>query len=166
MKLFDFHQITGYRISDGTEFLWGCYGLNAFMLSAEVVGSSSISVVFSTATQQVFEMSAYDYANSRAYRWQHPDYCSAYQDEARSRNVAANQAWDDVDFIDLDIEADFIEKATAIAEGREYDTRVQVSLDIDDALLFKVMQLAHERDITTNELVNQILKSAIEEFEK
>lgn len=164
MNIIDFHKITSYRITDGAEFLWSCYGPSAFFLNAEIADECTISAVFSTDTQRVFEMTAYDYINSRAYRWQDPDFRGPYRDEAGSRGVDADQAWDDVKFIDLDIDSDFIEKATAIFNGEEYDTRVQVDLEVDDDLLFRVMRLAHEKDITTNELVNQILKSAIEEL--
>lgn len=161
MNLIDFHEIVNYRITEGAEFQWSCFGRNAFCLDSEIAGQCNVSVIFDTLTQEVYETTAYDYVRSRAYRWQNPKFREAYNAEATSRKVDGDQAWDNVKFIDLDVAKDFIEKATAIFDGDEYDTRVQIELEVDTDVLFRVMKEAHERDITTNELVNRVLRSAI-----
>jgi hypothetical protein len=73
-----------------------------------------------------------------------------------------NQAWDDVDYIDLETEEDFLEKLIAIANGKEYDTRVSIPVDFTDEELLKYMKLAHERDMTFNALVEEALRHAID----
>jgi hypothetical protein len=75
--------------------------------------------------------------------------------------VPANQAWDDVNYVDLEVDDDFIQKGLAIRDGNAYDTRVEVELDLDDDLLFGLMKLAHQKDITLNQLIEQILREAI-----
>jgi len=57
---------------------------------------------------------------------------------------------------------DFIEKATAIIAGEDYDTRVQIQLDIPHDLLYKLMLQAHESDITLNEFILKILQDVID----
>jgi hypothetical protein len=54
----------------------------------------------------------------------------------------------------------------AIREGEEYDTRIQVPVNFTDEDLLAYMKLAHERDITFNQLVEQALLEAIAEYEQ
>jgi len=81
------------------------------------------------------------------------------------RDVNLNEAWDDVDYVDLDVADDFIQKALAIRAGENYDTRVQVPVDFSDEELLQYMKLAHERDMTFNEFVEEALRHAISEYE-
>jgi len=83
--------------------------------------------------------------------------------EALSRGVDFKQAWDAVNYVDLEDDEDFCEKAEAIRDGIEYDTRVSVPLTVPDDVLFELMKRAHEQDITLNQLVEQILWTAIED---
>ena len=121
----------------------------------------TVSIVFDTRTHVVYEASAYDYKRNRAYRLINPDYKFAHDDEAAGRGVDINQAWDDVNYIDLDVDDDFIQKALAIVADEDYDTRVEVPLTLPDDVLFELMKLAHERDVTLNQLVEEVLWTAI-----
>jgi hypothetical protein len=82
--------------------------------------------------------------------------------EAKQRNVDANQAWDDVKWVDLEVEEDFLEKAVAMFNGEEWDSRIQVPLDLEDDLLLQLAMEAHKRDITLNKMVEIVLQEAIE----
>lgn len=42
------------------------------------------------------------------------------------------------------------------------DNRVSVEIQLEDDLLFKLMLMAHEQDITLNQLVENILRAFIE----
>ena len=55
-----------------------------------------------------------------------------------------------------------LEKANALVNGKPYDERVKVSVDFSDEDLLKYMKLAHDLDITFNELVERAIKEAIE----
>jgi len=94
-----------------------------------------------------------------------PKFQEKHRKEAEMRDVNLNEAWDDVDYVDLDVLDDFIQKALAIRAGESYDTRVQVQVDFSDEDLLQYMKMAHERDITFNELVEDALRHAIEEVE-
>ena len=162
-------ELVDYKITEGSEYGWSCYGPNAYTLDSwngvHGKGGYSFSIVFSTKSQKVYEVSVCDYTNDRAYRMINPKNIEKHRKEAESKSVLANQAWDDVDYIDLDVDDDFIQKCLAIREGESYDTRVLVPVDFSDEDLLQYMKLAHERDMTFNEFVEEALRHAISEFE-
>jgi glutaredoxin len=157
-------EVADYRITEGSEFLWECYGEYSYRLDAwdgEQDGAS-VSIVFDTKDQTVFEVTTYDYANQRAYRLVNPSWVKKHKKEAKRREIDYNHAWDDVEYTDLEVDEDWLEKAKAIVSREVYDTRIQVPLILDNDQLFEMMRLAHERDITLNELVEDVLAKAIE----
>ena len=162
-------ELVNYKITEGSDYGWGCYGPNSYTLDSwngvHGAGGYSFSIVFSTKSQKVYEVSMCDYTNDRAYRMINPDYVKKHSKEARARSANLNEAWDDVDYVDLDVADDFIQKALAIRAGESYDTRVSVPVDFSDEELLQYMKMAHERDITFNELVEQALRTALEEIE-
>ena len=161
----EFMEIIDYKITEGSQYMWNCYGSNAYRLDSwnGHQDGHSVSIIFDTNTQEVYEVSAYDYRNNRAYRLINPDYKAEHDLEAEGRNILGNQAWDDVDYVDLDVDDDFIQKAIAIVAEEEYDTRVQMQVEFSDDELLQYMKLAHDRDITFNQLVEEALRFAIEE---
>lgn len=164
ISLKEFMEVIDYRITEGSDYGWVCYGPDAYTLDSwngEQDGHS-LSVIFDTKTQEVYEVTAYDYVNNRAYRLINPMYVEAHRDEAIERNVDDKQAWDDVNYVDLETVDDFIEKATAIVNEEAYDTRVQVPLTLDKDQMYQMMVMAHERDITLNQLVEDVLREEIE----
>jgi hypothetical protein len=126
-------------------------------------GGFSFSIVFSTKTQKVYEVTVCDYTNDRAYRMINPGKVEKHRKEATDRNVNLNEAWDEVDYVDLEVDDDFISKCLSIKAGEVYDTQVSVPLTLDDDDMFELMKLAHERNITLNQLVEDILRQAVEE---
>ena len=160
-----FMEAVDYKITEGSDYGWQCYGNHAYRLDSwnQDHEGHSVSIVFDTRTHVVYEASAYDYQRNRAYRLINPDFKFGHDDEAAGRGVDSNQAWDDVAYIDLDVDEDFLEKAHAIVLGEDYDTRVQVPVDFTDEELLTYMKLAHERDLTFNQLVEEALREAIAE---
>jgi len=61
------------------------------------------------------------------------------------------------------VEGDFIEKARAICKDQDYDTRVQIQIEFSDEELLEYMKIAHDRDITFNQLVEIALQEAIDQ---
>jgi hypothetical protein len=125
-----------------------------------------LSIIFDTRTQGVYEVQAHDYANDRAYRIINPEYFKKYKKEAKNRDCSLTEAWEDVDYTDLEVDEDFIEKATAIVNGQEYDTGVLVPIDFTDEELLKYMKMAHERNMTFNAFVNEALADMIERYKE
>jgi hypothetical protein len=159
-------ELVDYKITEGGEYGWGCYGPNSYTLDSwngvHGKGGYSFSITFSTKTQKVYEVSMCDYTNDRAYRMINPKFQKKHEKEAMARNVNLNEAWDDVDYVELDVLDDFIQKALAVRAGEDYDTRVQVQVDFSDEDLLQYMKLAHERDMTFNAFVEEALRDAIE----
>ena len=162
----EFMELVDHKITEGSDYGWQCFGPNSYQLShwngVHGKGGWSANIVFSTRSQKVYTVEVCDYTNDRAYRIINPDYVKKYNKESKDRGELGNQAWDGVDYIDLEVDDDFIQKFLAIKSGEDYDTRVQLPVDFSDEDLLKYMKLAHERDITFNELVTQALTEAIQ----
>jgi len=167
LSMKEWMELVNYQITEGGEYGWQCFGPNSYQLSSwngiHGRGGWSANIVFSTKSQKVYCVEVCDYTNDRAYRMINPDYVKKYDKESKDRGVEAHAAWDDVDYVDLDVDDDFMQKFLAIREGKEYDTRVQVEVDFSDEELLKYMQMAHEQDMTFNEFVEQALRHAISE---
>lgn len=166
VTLKQFMETINFRITEGSEYSWQCYGNDAYSLdswSGEQDGQSA-SIVFDTKTQEVFEVCVFDYSDNRAYRLINPLYTEKHAEEGKSRGVE-DTAWDDVKHVDLEVDEDWLDKASAILAGRDYDTRIQMVVEIPDHELLTFMKAAHERDMTFNRFVETALQSAIDKHE-
>jgi hypothetical protein len=170
ITLQQYMELVNYKITEGGDYGWNCYGPNAHQLSSwngvHGAGGWSSNIVFSTKSQKVYEIEICDYTNNRAYRLINPKYKKKHNDESTVRGQLGNQAWDDVDYIDLDVEDDFLEKARAIVVGEEYDTRVQIEVVFSEQEMLQYMKAAHEMDLTFNQFVEQALVIAIEQHKE
>lgn len=154
LTLKDFMELVDYKITEGSDYFVNIPGM--YMLSAwngEQDGFSLDIAFVPSDNQRVYQVELHDYRNNRAYR---------LKDSALEVD---NNAWDDVDYVDLETADDFVEKAKAVMAGEDYDTRVSIPVNFSDAELLKFMTMAHELDITFNQLVERAIKAAIEEAE-
>jgi hypothetical protein len=160
-------ELVGYRITEGSDYMWQCYGSNAYTLDSwngEQDGHS-FTIIFDTRDQTVYEVQAHDYVHDRAYRMINEEFQKKNRKEAKKRDVDKDNAWDDVNYIDLEVDDDFIQKCLAIQAGEDYDVRVSVPLELEDNQMLELMSMAHEQDITLNQLVENILRNVIAEKE-
>ena len=161
-------ELTDCKITEGGDYGWQCYGPNAYTLDSwngvHGKGGYSFSIVFSTKSQKVYEVSMCDYTNDRAYRMINPKFVEKHRKEAKAHGVNLNEAWDDVDYIDLEVDDDFFQKALAIRAGEEYSTDISVPIDLPDELLLFAFKSAHEENITFNDYVNRALRNLIDEY--
>ncbi len=164
----EFMEIVDYRITEGSAYQWQCFGHDAYCLDSwnGDQDGHTVSICFDTRDQTVYQVMAYDYKNDRAYRMTNPDFKSAFDAECQDRDVL-DMAWEDedgnaIEYVDLDVEDDFIQKAMAIVSGEPYDTRVQVPVVFSDDELLQYMKMAHDLDMTFNAFVEEALRAAIE----
>jgi len=160
-------ELVNYRITEGCDYGWQCYGPNVYQLDSwngEQDGHS-FTIVFDTRDQTIYEVQAHDYVHNRAYRMINEDFAKKMKKEAKKRDVDKDQAWDEVNYVDLEVDDDFIQKCLSIAAGEDYDTRVSVPLELGNDEMFELMRMAHEEDITLNALVERILRRVIDEEE-
>ena len=164
ITLKEWMEVVDYRITEGANYLWDCYGPDSYSLDSwdGIHDGRSFSVIFDTKTQEVYEVQAHDFKNQRAYRRCNPDTQMNMEIEARNRSINKKQAWDEVNYVDLETDDDWIQKALAIASGEDYDTRVTLPLELDDTEMFTLMKMAHERDLTFNEFVEDILREQLD----
>ena len=152
ITLKEWMEVANYRITEGGDYFayGGAYALTSW--SGDQDGYS-IEIIFSPRTQEVYEVQACDYKHNRAYRLVHGD----YRDEK-----LVEEAWDDTNWIDLESDDDWIQKALSIVAGEDYDTRVTMPIDLPDDELLKICMAAHKLDLTLNAYIEQVLKEVIE----
>ena len=146
LTLKEWMELVDYKVTEGSDYFTnipGLYSLSAW--NGEQDGYSFFIAFDPKDNQRVYTVEVCDYANNRAYRLKDPAI------------ELDKQAWDEVNFTDLESDDDFIQKGLAIKAGETYDTRVSLPLDLEDDLLFELMKKAHERDITLNQMVELIL---------
>jgi hypothetical protein len=160
MQLSEVNNTFQHKITSGGEYLWDCYP------SPWTIDYTSKyahgTVIFDTVTQRVYEVNVSPKADAdgatepKPYRYI----------EAKDRNVDPNEAWDDVKWVDLETEEDFLNKAYKMFDGESFDTRVEVPIDLDNDTMLKLCLEAHKRDITLNEMVEILLREAIAEYDR
>jgi hypothetical protein len=163
-------ELVDYKITEGGDYGWQCYGPNPYCLDSwngvHGKGGYSFSIVFSTKTQKVYEVSVCDYTNDRAYRMIAENKREKHRKESESRGVNLNEAWDCVDYVDLEVDDDFIQKCLAIKAGEDYSTDVSIPIDLPDEVLMYAFKQAHEKNMTFNDFVNQVLRDFIDKVNK
>ena len=170
ISLKEWMELVDYRITEGNEYGWSCYGSNSHSLSmwngVHGKGGYSSNIIFDNKDQTVYEVEFCDYTHDRAYRMINADFKKAYEKESQKREVSPNEAWDGVQYTDLEVDDDFVQKALAIKSGEDYDTRISVPVDFTDEELLKYMKLAHEQDITFNQFIEKAIRAAIDDYER
>lgn len=160
-------EMVHFRITEGSDYGWECFGYNAYSLTSWDGNHSgtSFNITFDTKDQTVYMLEAHDFSNGRAYRWIAPTHQPQFMQEGIGRGVN-DEAWEGVEYVDLEVIDDWFEKATAIFNGESYDTRVQMPIDFTDEELLKYMKAAHEADMSFNQYVEEALRHAIEEHKR
>ena len=91
-------ELVDYKITEGGEYGWSCYGPNAYSLDSwngvHGVGGYSFSIIFSTKSQKVYEVQVHDYTNDRAYRMIVENKRAKHKEECENRGINLNEAWD------------------------------------------------------------------------
>jgi hypothetical protein len=151
ISLKEWMEVANYRITEGGDYYGygGAYALTSW--SGDQDGYS-IEIIFSPRTQEVYEVQACDYKHNRAYRLVHGD----YRDEKLN-----DEAWDNTNWIDLESDDDWIQKALSIVAGEDYDTRVTIPLDLPEAELMVLFKAAHAEDMTFNDFVEKVLREKL-----
>ena len=165
ITLKEFMQAIDYQITDSSPFGWQCYGRSAVYFDSEAE-DHTVNAVFDLENQTLCEMSAFDYGRKRAYRFFNGDYQTRYTSEAESRGVDPDEAWEGVKFVNLEVAKDMLEKTKAIVEGRDYDTRISVEIDLEDSELFSLMKLAHQQDMTFNQYVENLIQTQLDLYDQ
>lgn len=96
-----FMKSISYKISEAAAYGWDCYGRFAFAIDSNRK-NGSMTIVYDTKDQKVYEISCCDYTNNKCFRWINPKYLKKHVLESKKRGHRFEQAWDDVDFVAVD----------------------------------------------------------------
>lgn len=151
ITLKEWMEVTNYRITEGSDYYayGGAYALSSWNGDQD---GYSLEIIFDQKTQTVYEVQACDYKHNRAYRLIN----EVYKEERKD-----DEAWDDVLWVDLESDDDWIQKALAIVAGEDYDTRVSIPIDLPENELMVLFKAAHEADMTFNDFVEKILREKL-----
>ena len=158
----DFLEVINYKISEGSDYCWRCYGENSYQIDSISLQEYNINCIFDKEDQTVYALEAWDYRQDRYYRWINPVYLEDFKQECSNRGIDYRNAIDGDNFVDLEVVDDFFEKAKAIINNESYDLRVKVPLTLDRDQMYDLMMMAHEQDITLNQIVEQVLQVVID----
>ncbi len=93
MNINEFLELIEYKVAEGSEYYWECFGPNAWSISrldyneTSAHASNEISVVFDTKTSLVYSIEALNYQDELSYQWIHPDYEYSYNNECLEKDV-------------------------------------------------------------------------------
>ena len=168
MHLSKINEAMNHQITGGSEYHWNCFP-DARFLDYESA-YAHVSILYSTVDQTVYQADASiksgvwpdDDRYDKPYRWTNNEFKDAYLNEAKERNVKPNQAWDNVNWIELETDEDFLEKSKAMFNGDYWDTRIQVPIDLDNNTILQLAMEAHKRDITLNNMIEIILQEVVD----
>ena len=94
----DFVSAIEYKIGEGNEYRWDCFGGDASMLdwvSADL--SATASIVYDSKTHVVYEMSVW---GRKIYRWIRPENLKRYKSECKKRGHSFVYALDKIKYED------------------------------------------------------------------
>lgn len=106
-------RVINYQITGGHDYQWRSFGPDAYGLESDS-DDYSFGILFDKKDQTVYQVSVCDYRNDRAYRMSNPKFVDAYRAEAAKKQISSSEAWEGVDFVELETVTDFVEKAEAI----------------------------------------------------
>ena len=165
-RLESFLKAINYRISAGSEFLWKCFGPNARYLDSENDNFTTYAI-FDHETQHVYEVAiSSTYDGEIAYRWIDLDFIEAYKEESKNRNIDWMRMSEETTWATTDCFDDIIDKVTKILAGEEYDTRVVVTLDLDEDVKELIERAASLEGITIDEFIEKALRAVIEKEDR
>jgi len=155
IKLNKFLNVINYTIHDKSFLENTIYNQETDLVCEISYGNSDhyLTCVFDVVSQEILEITAEDYAQENYYRWTTQDFVETQE---KQTNAVGKK------YCELEVAEDILEKASAIVDGRAYDTRVSVPFELSDEDFMVFARTAHEKDITFNQLVERALRSAID----
>ncbi len=167
MNIQQVFEVIGFRIQDSSKYLYNCYGNNSIRgFEFSTIEEQPCGAFVADASGKVYEITVEVPAKNICYRWIDPEFKQALFDETKAKGFDPKFAWDDVAYFDLELEEDILSKTKAICNLQEFDSRIMVPLDLDTESFNHIAKLAHERDITFNEMVGLIIQSLISEIKQ
>lgn len=162
-----FSEIMDHCADNSFIHQWDIFYGYAYNISRCDDGKYYVDVTYDYRDGRILVAEVSDYINKRAYRWVEPSFKEEYNEWQSEHGFSNFSEAVDIDgnkYIELSSDEKFCKLAKAIINGEEYDDRETIELEIHDSELLALMKLAHEKDITLNQLVTEILENEISKF--
>jgi hypothetical protein len=162
-------DIVNYQITEGSEAMWPCLGSSTYCISSwdRTLNKYEICAYFDPVTREVFFVEACDYSQDRAYRYINPAWRDVINNWASEKGHDVTTAWDGVNFIELEVESDWVAKAASIVKREDYDARILIEVELDEDTIASLHALHQETapelsfDEFTSDLVHQYAQRVI-----
>lgn len=185
ITLKDFMEVTNYQYTESAQYQWKCFGDTAQSIDYwnRDDDGFTISITHDLMSSTVYVMEVFDYNkdNERAWRWINPNFVDSYYNDAKSRSLDPDEAYDGVKFIDCDEKAIMkearklmdpdnktVHNCNISGEPNKDDSEDDslVELDLKNYEILSLALEAHRRDITLNQMVELVLMDAIQRYKK
>ena len=148
-------EATNFAPAMGVEFQWDCYPKAQFF-DAQSDSGVEVSVVADPVSGIVYE--AQVIGGDDAYRWFNPAFLTAHKEECDRRGVAFDEpASEGVKWAVTDAFEDIVSKVDAIWNGKEFDPRVIITIEIETDLRDRLAAQAADLGITMEDHLSDIV---------
>lgn len=162
MQLQDIITAAQFKISEGSEYQWACYGENARFLDFQSdFEDVSASCVFDSQNQTVYEATLY--LAEKAYRWLNPEFAEAMRNESFERDIDPRVFLDEYHFSDCEVSEDLIEKITDAFETGTCTNDIVIPLNLTPEQEELFARLPEGTDL--NEFITQGLMDTVAELQ-
>lgn len=153
-----FLNAINFKITEGSEFCWKCFGPNARYLDSDSpTTESSVSCIFDSKTHVVYQADVYDERDDPEtvnYTWVNPAYKEAYLQEHAERGILPFNE----NTVELELYSDALSKIAAVVNNTPIDRRITFEVDFGDVSLKNAfLAQAALQSMTPDEYVNVIL---------
>lgn len=160
ITLTQFLECVNYKITEGSEYCWESFGPNARYLTCEHEENIyTVEIVFDFITLTVYQMWVHSNAGTRY--WTHPDYRDAFNDEQITKNGFEQLINDEDNTYYLQAKSILDYARMLISKYLDDDNMSTIELDLTDSEILWLSMQAHEKNITLNELINNIIEEHI-----
>lgn len=154
-------QAAQYKIVEGSDYQWQCYGKNARMLDfTSDGGDSGVNCIFDSVDQTIYEVCVYP-KKGECYRWVNPEYLSALKKEYKKRELDFNMATESEKWIVLENKEDVLRKTSQVINTGQCDDDITIIVDLPKEELYQLCLKAHKENMTLNDY---LIKTALDEI--
>lgn len=178
MKFYQIAKLVQYQFTEVSDFLWKSLGNNVrifdFHLKSPIkfnismdgsiyVNTNGDVLLFNvTITDECVSnevnQEANPICNSQSFIWVDPYYSQDYIQEHTDRSIPFNEDNSEILFSQ--------DNVLELLNSHLTSPESLVSVELDDDLIISMSKMAHERDITFNDLVNEVLYAHMQELSK
>lgn len=137
-----------YRIAVGGTF---DNSRNVRFITTNIVGNVCATMLFDKIDKHPLFVGLIDFNHNRAY-----SYIDALYEGGLPPEI------DNIDCIDIEFD-DIIEKIRGAIVDGYYDPRIKITIELPEDQITKMAIEAHQRDITLNQLMNEVMVAALEQ---